>query len=422
MTRFTPGLRGRWRPRRWVGPLREQVGLLYLVAGQASLVLLGYVTNVFVARSLGPEETGRFGVVMSILTWIEVLIIDGAPQALRRYVAMRPQSARTIVLATTPAQLRFALLVFAASFLSSPLLARALRDSSYTFLFQIAFLDVLLYAAYWYVNGVLHGLKRFGDLFWMITGYALGKCVLTIVLIGMGLRAEGALLANALASAVGAAVGMAFVSRAQLGLSEWSEAEEFWSFSRWNVVYGLLTSLLPSVDLWCVRYFGTDYQAGLYTVAGSIAKVPYFLALAFMSFALPSLASQVGEVLHDGAALRRHWRAVHTSALLTFLPMVLLVELFARPLIVILFGSAYLGALPILRILFPGTVLYSFLLLENTRVMAIHGMVPTLRTVALTTVVTVVAVVYGAYRAGALGAAMAFASAMALGYVLARRV
>ncbi len=406
----------------WAHAFREQSGLVYLLAAQAAFVLLGYVTNVFIARRLGPIETGRFGVVMSVLTWIEVLIIDGAPQALRRYIAMQPRSAGSIVTATLPPQLRLALVVFLLSFLSSPALAAVLRDPSYTSLFRIAFVDILLYGAYWYVNGILHGLRRFGHLFVMIGGYALSKTLMTVALVCMGFRADGALLANALASAVGAALGTLPFIRWKLGRDTWDSGMEFWHFSRWNLLYGLLTSLLPSLDLWLVRYFGNDHQAGMYTVATSVARVPYFLALAFMSFTLPSLAANLegGNPQHE--ALRRSWRTIQASAWLTFVPLLVLVEIFARPLVLLLFGPAYLASVPILRILFLGTIFYSLLLLENTRVMAVRGMVPTIRAVVLTTVVTAVTVAYGARAAGGIGAATAFGLSMCFGYYLSRRI
>jgi O-antigen/teichoic acid export membrane protein len=46
-------------------------GTLLIAAGRACSYSLGYVATVLLARSLGPADYGLYGVIISVLVWVE---------------------------------------------------------------------------------------------------------------------------------------------------------------------------------------------------------------------------------------------------------------------------------------------------------------------------------------------------------------
>ncbi len=62
-------------------------GAAKLSAAQALFVLAGYILNVVLARYLGPGPYGVYGIVVSLLTIVNLMQTQGVPQALSRAIA-----------------------------------------------------------------------------------------------------------------------------------------------------------------------------------------------------------------------------------------------------------------------------------------------------------------------------------------------
>ena len=59
------------------GVLLTLASLIYLIAG--------YGATLFLARKLGPEQYGRYGVIISVMTLINLMQTSGLPQAVSKY-------------------------------------------------------------------------------------------------------------------------------------------------------------------------------------------------------------------------------------------------------------------------------------------------------------------------------------------------
>src|ERR1700760_1419286 len=62
-------------------------GAIYLTLSGLAFLLSGYATNVWLGRRLGPHDYGRYGVIITLISSVNVMQVAGLPQALSRFVS-----------------------------------------------------------------------------------------------------------------------------------------------------------------------------------------------------------------------------------------------------------------------------------------------------------------------------------------------
>jgi O-antigen/teichoic acid export membrane protein len=72
-------------------------GAIYLTASTLTFMVSGYLTNVWLGRYLGPKTYGVYGVLISLMTALNVMQIYGVPQAVSKFVAEKPKKAHSIL-------------------------------------------------------------------------------------------------------------------------------------------------------------------------------------------------------------------------------------------------------------------------------------------------------------------------------------
>lgn len=61
--------------------------MFYSGISQTVFILSGYIINFWLAGYLGPENYGIYGVIISLITIIELIPTSGFPQAISKYCA-----------------------------------------------------------------------------------------------------------------------------------------------------------------------------------------------------------------------------------------------------------------------------------------------------------------------------------------------
>jgi len=326
-------------------------GTLYLMIGQAAFVFSGYAINIMLSRQLGVEQYGVYGVVMSVLIWVELSVIVGIPTALQKFIGEDHTHAHTLRKLAFGMQLKYSEFVFLLFFLSSGVLAELLNDHRLAFYLRIAALDIVLYALYRLFLNVHNGMKNFGKQTIVSVVYAGGKMVAIFVLVWRGLAVAGALLGNA----IGSGLGLLSAILLKPGVEPSERVVEKSKIIRYAVpiiLFTLLINLFLSLDLWFVQALLDSTAAGYYVAASTIAKAPYFLFLALSFTLLPSLA----RAKKDNDA-RRVQQLVWQSTRVIFLALsfiVVMIMLTAKEIIDFLFTSLYAPATGILQVLICG--------------------------------------------------------------------
>jgi len=335
---------------------------ILLLISQVVFLISGYAINVGLARMLGPEGFGTFGVVMSFLFVAHLFVITGIPIALQKFVAENIDASRLLVRKTLPMHLLNSLAFFILFWLISPLIASWFDDPSLEFYLKIASFDIIFYGLYKYYQSLQNGLHQFGRQTLGAIAYAVAKPLSIFALVLSGFSITGAVLGNTLGALGGWLGGLLLVKMPEIKAK--LEEIQFFRFAFINVFYYVGLQLLFSVDIWFVKYHLSDVEVGQYVSASSMAKIPYFLSLAISSALMPviSRATKEGDEkrVRDVTAITlRYW-------LMLLFAMIVVIGATATPLMNLFFGEQYTAAGPILAVLFAGIALVTFFAVMNT--------------------------------------------------------
>lgn len=327
-------------------------GFLLLTVGQIIFVVAGYVTHISLARGLGAAEYGTYGVLLSVLSTVALVLTAGMPEAIAKFAAERPESAHPIFAQGIGIQLRFSLVLALGYALCSPLIARGLGAPELTGVLAVSALAIPPVALYAVVLGALNGEKRFMAQGVTVSGYGLLRCLLVIPLT-LHFKALGAVAAFVIAPAVVILPTLPgyWRTRAESTL----DSRALWSFARPVIGFTVALQLLMNLDLFVVKAaFGDTDAVGYYTAATTLAKVPYFFFSALGVVLLPIVSAAGNEGRdHVLEVVRKAVRLMFlgaSSAAAIAVP-------FSRGALSLLFGRAYAAAAwPLALLLVSGTL------------------------------------------------------------------
>jgi stage V sporulation protein B len=333
-------------------------GSVIMTATKVIAVITGYATNVFLARSLGPEQFGLFGAVITVLIWLELIVAEGLPLHLARTLDPDTHASDLVKRGHLIAQVGVALGLSALLVALAPLLARAFSAPSSAVLFRVAAIDIPFFALYNLFLGVLLGAQMYGGQGASTTSYNVAKLVGTVALVGsFGLAVTGAVLGSITASLVGAVVAGGMVlarmrTTPAAGTSPRHDAETLADSVAGSVApaaFMLLQAMLFSVGLWILRAEIPGDAAGHFRAASLVAIVPIELS-AGITWAL---FSAYATAFRRGDSVKcKHYVSQTVRLLLVAIGLwTAAVATTAEPLMTLLFSAEYAAGATDLAIL-----------------------------------------------------------------------
>ncbi len=388
-------------------------GAFLLLLGQLLFLASGYGVSVVLARGLGPEEFGTYGIVYSLLMVFELCVVAGIPNALQRFVGENPAKAFALHRVMLRWQMIYTVVVFGLAFLTARFFLGLFNDPRLAAVLQIAIIDILFFSFYWYYAGMQIGLKNFGRQTVIASIYSVSKFAFITIFLLAGYGVTGAFVGNILGSICGLALGM-WWTRLPKQPAEFS-TRELLHFIVPNILYSIGMNLFFYIDLWAVKYYLSGAVVGFYNAASTIGRIPYSFAIALTGALLPSLAFAVAhsQKRESENIIRQALRLT----LLAVLPVLALVSSSATPIATMFFGEAYAGAGDILRVLMAGLSIYAIFMVVNTIAMAKGGMKTCTTIVFALLPIDVLLNLYCVPRWGAAGAAVATTATMLLGVI-----
>jgi stage V sporulation protein B len=382
-------------------------GALLFIA-ELTLMLTSYVVALALARGLGPELYGAYGIVYSFLLSVELIGRLGLPQAVNKLVAERP----TIEPALEATGFTLSAIAFTAIFLAfwiaAPMLGELFNVADGTRLFRIAALDIPFYGIYFMLVHILTGRRRFGLQCLGTIVYGVSKAVGILVLVAIGPSVAGALVVNAIGSMIALAVVAVCVGRATFRLTL-AYRRPIIQLAAPVSVIALGAQILIAVDLWTLNAVGTTVDEavkGLYVAAVNVARIPNFVAFVVTAVLVPSIAAELAA--HDLKGARAYLGGAVRFMVVVLVPGCALIAVNAADVLVLLFSSEYGGGAELLVVLvFAHGLLYTiFMAFANALIGVGHAAASAkLSLTALTFAIGLS--ITGVLWAGALGAAFA---------------
>ena len=326
--------------------------LAWLTASEVVFNVAAYVVHAAVGRILGPADYGRYGLVVTLTTMVIVLVGNGIPTAMSKYLSEHfEQSPEKIHAIKKQAAFLQALVIgglTVAFFFLAPVLSFLLKDPTLTPLFQISSLIIPAFAAASFYHHYFTGLHLF-KLQAITKIFRSFARVGFIILAAWYLHVEGAVGGYVLAPlfTFGAAIlidELYIKRKLEMGVKTASEfvfpAKAILVYAWPLTVFLIFYEFILTLDLYFVKaLLQDDYKTGLYNAAITVGRIPYYLFYALAVMLLPAISKTTAEnnVVETEALVNKSLRLL---ALLLF-PLVTLLIVYAPQVLHFFYGHRY---------------------------------------------------------------------------------
>ncbi|MBI5393398.1 flippase [Candidatus Woesearchaeota archaeon] len=364
-------------------------GAIWLTLNQFIFLLTSYITYVYLARKLGAELFGVYGVVISLVTVVTMVLITGTQQVVAKFVSENPSHAEFIKRKALKLQLLFSGSITVIYFFSSFIIAYLLHDKNLIPFIQLSALIILFHSLFSVFMGYFNGLKLFKQQALYTAMYHIARMILTIIFVMFGYKVFGAIGAFVLSSVLFFVACLLFVGFTKIDTEKNSNAtiqneksninniliqkevvttKRFISFSMPIMLYIVVIYLLMNIDLFFLKSLSgaaaANLYAGYYTAAQTIARIPYFVvaALPVVLFPLVSSSSFAKNIEKTRDYIRRGLR----YTLLLLLPLTAAIAATAKELLTLLYSAEYAVGAKALFILIIGMMFLGLFTLFTT--------------------------------------------------------
>ena len=335
---------------------------LWVTVSEIIFNLSGFIIHSILGRVLGPADYGRYGLIVTLTTMVIILIGNGIPTAMAKYISEIFETEPKLILKIKRQAIIIQTVLIASItaifYFSAPLISLALGDETLTPLFKFSSLIIPAFAAASFYFSYFTGLHRFSTQATLKTVRSFLRIIFVVgmaILFGLYGSISGYIIAPFAVFAIAFLIDKLKVDREikekikNLG-QENKQVEFHWKKLvnyGWQIVaFFLAYELLISIDLYLVKaILRDDALTGIYNASLTVGRIPYYIFYAMTVFLLPMVSRKSAE---NGL---KNAKGIINNALrimLIFLaPMVILLSIYASQTLELLYGKKYLaGALP----------------------------------------------------------------------------
>lgn len=324
-------------------------------ASKIYLIALGLVSSILTSRLLGPDGRGAFAVMITVGAVGVQFGNLGLPSAAAYFVASDRRRLPALVGTSLLCGLVFGgILAFAFWAAAMAVPAWAPLDSPILLAWAVAWIPLGIVLAL--LQNLLLGIRDIRLYNGLQVAQKSVGVVLLLALAGLGVvGVKSFYLASFAVLVAGSAVALSAVLRH----AHYKVTLPDRAFVRSAVGYGfraylatLFAYLVLQFDLLMVASMLGDAAAGYYSIAARMAEMLYMLPVALGTILFTKVAS-----MHEGRW--RFARSVTLKLALLLLPLLIIAGVLAQPVTSLLFGEAFLPAVPAFWWLLPGIYLLS---------------------------------------------------------------
>jgi O-antigen/teichoic acid export membrane protein len=341
---------------------------------------LSYLYQVYMGRALGPEQYGVFGALFAIF-YMLMVISQTLSTTATRFVSKFIGEGKEIgffLLGSLKRMAFLGLIVSILFFAFSGKIASFLKISDPRPVMVLALILFLTWIQP--INGgALRGLQRFKALGFVSVSNAFFKLIFGVLLVALGLGVSGALLGVVAGLFLAILISFFFLAphfKRNNPHEPSFNYSAFYAYSAPVLLAMFCFSVPANLDVVLAKYFFSAKEAGLYTSASVLGKIIFFFPAAIYAVMFPMIAERHARGEDSDGILKRGF--LYTGLLTA---PVALTYIFFPQLVVKVFGSGYISALPLVApyglamFFFSLTVIimYYHLAIKNIRYIALFA-------------------------------------------------
>lgn len=326
-------------------PTSLKLGTLYLTVASGIFIISSYVVNIWLGRSFGPEAFGVYGIIISLMTTVNLLQTNGLPQALSRLLAEEKIDKKSLYKSAFLLQVALTLILTLLYFALAKPIASLLGDTSLVAYLQLSSLILPGYGIYALTLGRLNGSLLFKQQAVVQSLYSIFKVSL-IIFFAREFILTGALLGFALAPLL---AGLINFKLPDFRVKAYPYSNLL-KLSSPLIAFSVLSIMQYSIDILFVKALtGSDYNAGIMSASQNIARIPFFAFSSVILVLFPAIAKSFNTKTNQQTAqlIEKALRA--TSVLL--LPTIFILASTSSELLSIIFSPEYAQGATVLTIL-----------------------------------------------------------------------
>jgi stage V sporulation protein B len=375
---------------------------LHLLVAQCVALACNYAVHAGLGRMMGPAEYGLFGVIMSLASIAEMVLVRGVRDTVARYTAQQPDRAPAIKRQGLRVQFVFSGLLWLLFVSGAPAFSRFIGAPQLLNPLLITSLIVPLVSLFSVYLGDLSGRGLFRRRALAMNLQSYGKVLLVLGLALMGLGIDGVMVGYVFSFLL-ATVGAMALSRDPRACGEPFPASLVFRFAVPLMLYSTLIGIISQIDLTLVKSLMTDAKsAGYYTAAKMLSRPAGQIFSVFGFTLLPAISRSLAAGGDDLPVLLR--RATRFLWML-LAPLVAAGWAAADALVSILYSSRYAPAAAPFRWLLLATMVSTLASTLATAVIGSGRMRMPLLSAGLMVGVECALAVWLIPRAGMIGAA-----------------
>jgi O-antigen/teichoic acid export membrane protein len=345
-------------------------GTAHLMVAQMVLLVSGFAVSVLLARGLGPVDFGVYGVVMSVLGWLERTLNAGVPGAAASLLSREGEGPSSTERSARAVLMSWALPLFVLFWLGAPWLATYFGVPQHSNAFRIAALNIPAMALFYTYEGILKGRRRFAALSGLQTLQSLAKLGGVLLLLFVGISIDSAFIAHVAATLVPVLLAAMLLPLRGTPASR-GTAWQLLKAALPLTLYSVALVILMNLSLWQLQHSGGGANAatGHFVASMNLTKILMVIPATTSGVLFVSLGWALANDRAD--LVRKYIQEAGRFALITLVPLCVLLAFDAEPVMGLLYGVEYAGSgsiLAVLAVAFAAVALldiYFFVLLAH---------------------------------------------------------
>jgi len=388
-------------------------GSFYFISAQIVFVISGYAIHFGLARLLGPNLYGIYGVVLAIISIVNIILTEGTSKAISKYISAG-EDAEIVKRTVFRLQFIFVLIIFCLYQLLVSVFTKLLRDPNLTSYLRVAGFITIPYGLLAVFVGYFNGLRNFKEQTVIHIIYSLSKLFFVFALVFCGFSLMGVFIGFALAPLMGFWKGLAVSGIGKKDSFDWKKMISFaWPL----VVFAAVFYFLTSIDLFAVKaILKSDLETGFYNAASTLAKIPFLIFGTVNSFLFPIISNFLSK--NNLEMVRYYIKETLRQITLLIMPGVFLIASSSKNLVSFVFSNQYLSASqPLIILIFGFAFLTIFSLLSSVIAGSGKPKIPMI-IIIISTIVSLMLNIFLVPLYGLNGAAIATTAACLLGLII----
>ena len=328
-------------------------GAFFLGISQTVLILTGFILNIYLGRTLGPQLYGIFGVMNTFIVINEFLLMRGIYDAISKLVAEKEESTNAIINSTFKWVTIGSFAVGFIYFFLAGQIAAIMNDHELTDYIKLFAFIIPITAMSTVFIGALNGLRKFGrQALISITFYIIRLCAV-VILVVLGFSVKGAIIGLIISDLFKLAMAKGLYK--PIGTDTVSDRRKIFKFIVELMLTSVFAALISNIDLMAVKaLLKENLETGFYTSAVTISKIPQFLILPISLAVMPVLSKSISE---GNIEITEKYVILSLRLLLIIvLPISLTIMATSEKCILLLYGDNYIQASGPLNLLLLGAI------------------------------------------------------------------